>query len=422
MIVDSTRRGKSLPDALSKTVPIWCAVLNRASHCRHGSPAAAECASQQLRTPRDVVSPSEHAQIEERINGWVEALLQSDLPIVKLDKPLRPLFVTPGRIDEEVLSSSREEGKDFYPVVLLSASIMVKETPELVALSPTQHREAQQRATLPSKSDVAEDTLKRIKGIDRKFIYVQGSGDDEEAWAEGLTPALFWQPENLEKILSSGGSENCARVMRDIQSNLNAHNRPHQGGQEDCNVKGTPVFLGRRSRGHVFTKAERDRFDMVLFADDSPLPSDDSTVAAAMAGGVQGQEKECQIHRLRLEPGKKGLNHFREALATWLPQFQHYLAKGSGSTLARGILLCSTDADKHADLAASFAIAILARFFDASRELIIPEDKVEMGKDDVRKRMQWVVTDVPWSNPSRSHLLRVNQVLLSPDHRPSTSS
>ena len=30
MIVDSTRRGKRFPDALTKTVPIWCAVINRA--------------------------------------------------------------------------------------------------------------------------------------------------------------------------------------------------------------------------------------------------------------------------------------------------------------------------------------------------------------------------------------------------------
>ena len=28
VLIDSTRRGKRYPDALSKTVPIWCAVLN----------------------------------------------------------------------------------------------------------------------------------------------------------------------------------------------------------------------------------------------------------------------------------------------------------------------------------------------------------------------------------------------------------
>ena len=34
ILVDSTRAGKRLPDALSKTVPIWCAVINRATRMR----------------------------------------------------------------------------------------------------------------------------------------------------------------------------------------------------------------------------------------------------------------------------------------------------------------------------------------------------------------------------------------------------
>jgi hypothetical protein len=29
IIVDSTQRGKKIPDALSKTIPIWCCVINR---------------------------------------------------------------------------------------------------------------------------------------------------------------------------------------------------------------------------------------------------------------------------------------------------------------------------------------------------------------------------------------------------------
>ena len=33
IIVDSTRRGKPMPDALTKTLPTWCAVLNQARMC-----------------------------------------------------------------------------------------------------------------------------------------------------------------------------------------------------------------------------------------------------------------------------------------------------------------------------------------------------------------------------------------------------
>ena len=67
VIVDSTRRGKSMPDALSKTVPIWCCVINRAVFGE----------KHELFTPPQAVSESEHAQIERRIDGLVRQFLVS---------------------------------------------------------------------------------------------------------------------------------------------------------------------------------------------------------------------------------------------------------------------------------------------------------------------------------------------------------
>ncbi|KAL9588599.1 MAG: hypothetical protein Q9203_002603, partial [Teloschistes exilis] len=54
-----------MPDALSKTIPIWCAVMNRLLF---------EEKSQEFRlyTPDAVVSRSEHSQIEARIPALVE--------------------------------------------------------------------------------------------------------------------------------------------------------------------------------------------------------------------------------------------------------------------------------------------------------------------------------------------------------------
>lgn len=65
-MVDSTRQGKSMPDALSKTVPIWCAVMNRLLF-----PEMPE--SHLLQTPSCVVGRSEHAQIEAELGSFVEA-------------------------------------------------------------------------------------------------------------------------------------------------------------------------------------------------------------------------------------------------------------------------------------------------------------------------------------------------------------
>jgi tRNA A64-2'-O-ribosylphosphate transferase len=69
VIVDSTRRGKSMPDALSKTVPIWCCVINRA--------VFGEQQKHELFTPPHVVGKSEHSQIEGRIDGFVKQFLVS---------------------------------------------------------------------------------------------------------------------------------------------------------------------------------------------------------------------------------------------------------------------------------------------------------------------------------------------------------
>ena len=54
-----------MPDALSKTIPIWCAVINRLLF--RDTPTAHE-----LFTPQAVVGASEHAQIEARLETFVE--------------------------------------------------------------------------------------------------------------------------------------------------------------------------------------------------------------------------------------------------------------------------------------------------------------------------------------------------------------
>lgn len=80
MVVDSTRRGKSMPDALSKTIPTWCCVINRAvfGKERTGEEMA-------LFTPPQAVGESEHAQMEKRIDGFVRQFLVRPPPPVVCD-------------------------------------------------------------------------------------------------------------------------------------------------------------------------------------------------------------------------------------------------------------------------------------------------------------------------------------------------
>jgi tRNA A64-2'-O-ribosylphosphate transferase len=87
ILVDSTRRGKRMPDALSKTVPIWCAVINRAIAKRRKLEQMEW--SSELYTPPNVVPGSEKAQIEETLDAWAEALEVSQAGVgADLRRPL----------------------------------------------------------------------------------------------------------------------------------------------------------------------------------------------------------------------------------------------------------------------------------------------------------------------------------------------
>ena len=111
ILVDSTRAGKRLPDALSKTVPIWCAVINRAILLRGGcfdidvdlpllpppsSDVVMADTDLDLHTPPGAVSPHEHALIAARLDTWAAALaVSSVLRAAALLPPLLPSLLPP---------------------------------------------------------------------------------------------------------------------------------------------------------------------------------------------------------------------------------------------------------------------------------------------------------------------------------------
>ncbi|EJT96955.1 initiator tRNA phosphoribosyl transferase, partial [Dacryopinax primogenitus] len=156
ILVDSTRRGKLFPDALSRTVPIWCAVINTALGLKF--PRGQD--TWLFTSPRSV-SPSEHAVISSLIGVFTNSLLDSALVLPGLAKPIRPFWIHP----QSTSFPSFPTECDFYPIICLSASRKVGE---------------------------------RAQWIDQDqwgsgWGYVQGAGDDEEGWAKGLTPELYWR-------------------------------------------------------------------------------------------------------------------------------------------------------------------------------------------------------------------------------------
>lgn len=178
VVIDSTRRGKSMSDAMSKTVPIWACVWNRVLFPDHQSGQHLE-----LQTPGDVVSKSEHAQIESRVQGWVEDLKRLGIDLDGLRKKLngRPMRVSwqrPG--DEMPTEDDWSESNDANLIVLCTAS-----------------------------NQTSNDTSATSD-------YVQGAADDPESWSLGLDATMFWKH---RKELIAASEDELPQLIGEIVAN-----------------------------------------------------------------------------------------------------------------------------------------------------------------------------------------------------------
>ncbi|KAK4622866.1 tRNA A64-2'-O-ribosylphosphate transferase [Fulvia fulva] len=177
IIVDSTRRGKSMPDALSKTIPIWSTILNRLLFPDDAS-------SHKLRTPLDVLSESEHAQIEGRLKTCEQDVGTLGLNLDELREKLhsKPLQVTWQRPDDALPTRSTQRQDNL--IVLCTASNQTS-----------------------NETSATSD-------------YVQGAADDPESWSHGLDAAMFWK--HSDKLLSATEDELpivIAALVEDARSN-----------------------------------------------------------------------------------------------------------------------------------------------------------------------------------------------------------
>ncbi|KAL8239877.1 hypothetical protein R6Q59_016444 [Mikania micrantha] len=145
MIVDSTRKGKRFPDSMSKTIPIWICVLNRAilnyrnkmnginKPKEGGTSSAQNCGTTvqeslvwdpSLHLPL-WVPDTEKIWIDSKLNEWVKDLETSGVDIASisslLKKPLRPLWISQKTVIwlNEVPDYN---DWDFTPIILISAS------------------------------------------------------------------------------------------------------------------------------------------------------------------------------------------------------------------------------------------------------------------------------------------------------------
>lgn len=181
---------------MSKTIPIWACVLNRAIARRLERRREEDRSDDELEFKKKSykieemghisdfwdcslhlpvwVPNTEKASIEDRLEEWTKQLeaCGADIDTVasSLRKPLRPLWIS-----QRTLIWLNEvpdyNSWDFTPIILVSASA----TNGII----------QQRTT-----------------SEFSWHYIPGAGDDEESWARGLSPNLFWK--HAFDIIDSG--------------------------------------------------------------------------------------------------------------------------------------------------------------------------------------------------------------------------
>ncbi|KAG1856872.1 tRNA A64-2'-O-ribosylphosphate transferase [Suillus tomentosus] len=362
LLVDSTRAGKRMPDALSKTVPIWCAVINRAVlKTTSNMNVDADAWNTKLYTPPGVVSAQEHDQIEQKLDGWADDLAASFYILPKLQYPLRPIWITPSTTVFPKFPDTDAERR-FYPIICISASKQVLDAME-----------------------------RRITG----FAYIQGSGDDHELWGMGLTPAQFWK--HKQTLLRANRNE-LPTLVHALASSLNTHST---STDLNSNASFHPIPI-QHVHGRLSICTTHDI--------SSPLGDESAVVYLTSADDVPPALKDHpRVLYIQTPQGKKGQHHF---LHTVLPQVMPFIFLHLQNT-RRVCIACETGTDTSIGV----AIAALIKFFDDSGEFCGEyeyEREGVLSKDDIKTRLHWIITSCPQANPSRTTLKRVNEFLLSP--------
>ncbi|KAL1869707.1 hypothetical protein VTK73DRAFT_3011 [Phialemonium thermophilum] len=359
IIVDSTRRGKRMPDALSKTIPIWCCVLNRALF-----PDLSEC--HKLHVPPNVVSDSEASQIESRVPALLVSFLELGLDLAslraKLQHPLRPIWRTQDdAFLDDIASTDLRAGFDsFHPVVCCTSS-------------------------------------RRVAGAEMsEGGYIQGAGDDTENWAHGLTAPLFWQ--HADTLLATPESD-----LPGLISSLLANNAAKIGqepGSEGGGLASVNPLNARLSVGTLAVKRDALGPHICLVRIVPASTDQNSWIKSA-------SELEIGIGKHKLAS-----RNLRRTLPFICDFVARFLASHDEDAAEQGKLVVTCESGR--DLSVGVALALDCWCFADDGTLRPKGDgtAVVFSKTTIRVRLSRIMTAMPEANPSRTTLQSVNSFLM----------
>jgi tRNA A64-2'-O-ribosylphosphate transferase len=339
-----------MPDALSKTIPIWCSVLNRFLF-------PTEPRFHDLYTPPQVVSESEHVQITSLLPSFVLALEALKIPIDSLQKhlrkPLRPIWVTP----ESNLIQTSSIFEDFHPIICCTVSRRV------------------------AGAEVSEGG------------YIQGAGDDTENWAHGLSPPIFWS--NREILISTSESELPDLIERLVRREASSG----QIGEGLRCVKPTSNIFVAPIAALAEKHTGADTCTIVLLR----MVTEENVWRTSPTRIDVG-----------LGPHKIGSRNIRTALPFMMGFIEKILfpeIKDKNGEVEEKHIIIACESGK--DLSIGVALAIMCLLFDDNGGLLRDgRRKAKIDKNFIRSRLGWISTSMPDANPSGATIQSVNSYLM----------
>lgn len=232
---------------------------------------------------------------------------------------------------------------------------------------------------------------RRVQGAEiSEAGYIQGAADDHEAWAHGLTPALFWKYK--DQLMSTSEDDAPALIAKLIS-------------EEDAGIA-TATLIKPTKNLYISSSGNVDLapFDVVVSC--SPVPFSPDNLKQA---GIRHS-----LH-LKCQTGKLGSRDLR----TQLPQLLSFAGSLPPPLPETKILVCCPTGK---DLSVGAALAILCLYMHDEGEINwhVQREARHINKDFIKQRLSWITTSNPALNPSRSTLQSVNAVLLA-SHDPKAS-
>ncbi|KAK2807918.1 hypothetical protein FQN50_005160 [Emmonsiellopsis sp. PD_5] len=354
----------TMPDALSKTVPIWAAVMNRTLF-----PEAEDYHAVQF--PPDLLGKSEESQIEKRIGGFVLALKSLTLPLPslksQLKKPIRLVWATRDSFhpNSDPNSNPHHPNHNHNPnhnlIILCSAS-------------------------------------RRVHGAEMsEGGYIQGAGDDSEAWACGLTPELFW--EHREELFKRR-EEELAGFIEGLVERERCGLREVRG--ERVLVKPTGnVWVVRGGGGGGGDEEVELRIDCNGAVGDG----DEGEVGSRDTASSSPEEGDSKILNLACPTGKLGSRHLRKVLEKVEQFVSTHLSRDPSQSL---VVMC----ENGKDLSVGTVLMIICLFYDEEGNYTGPQRDISINKEYIRRRLAWIISSKDDANPSRATLQSVNSYLM----------